>query len=48
MLVVQIYALTMPPSLMFQREFSRSLEADDYESFWRALGQCHIRRSSKP
>lgn len=47
MLVVSVYALTMPPSLMFQREFIRRVDADDYETFWRSLGHCHIRRSVK-
>lgn len=44
MTVVQIFALTMPPSLMFQREFSRAIDANDYCVFWRKLGHCHIRR----
>lgn len=44
---VQVYALTMPLSLMFQQTFSRKIDADDYETFWRGLGQCHIRRTRK-
>jgi hypothetical protein len=47
MTIVQIFALTMPPQIMFQREFSRKIDADDYETFWRGLGHCHIRRSRK-
>jgi hypothetical protein len=48
MIVVTILALTMPPSPMFQREFERLVDADDYEKFWRRLGHCHIRRTVKP
>lgn len=42
---VTIYALTLPPSPMFQRTFARRIDADDYAAFWRRLGHCHIRRS---
>jgi hypothetical protein len=47
MLVVSIYSLAMPPSLMFQREFCRLVDADDYCEFWRQLGSCHIKRITR-
>lgn len=48
MIKITILALTMPPSPMFEREFSRSIDADDYEMFWRAIGHCHVRRRLRP
>jgi len=47
-IIVQIFALTMPPQIMFQRSFSREMDANDYQAMFQKLGQCHIRRSSKP
>jgi hypothetical protein len=44
MTIVTVYALTMPPSPAFQREFERKVDADDYEAFWRKLGHCHVKR----
>lgn len=46
-IIVSIYALTMPPQVFFQREFTRTIDADDYCEFWTKLGSCHIRRISK-
>jgi hypothetical protein len=45
MIVITVYALTMPPSPMFRREFERPIEANDYASFWRQLGCCHVKRT---
>lgn len=44
-IVVTILSPTNPPSPMFQREFKRSIDADDYESFWQRLGHCYIGRT---
>ena len=44
MIIVTIFALTMPPSPMFEQRFADPVDADRYEAFWRRLGQCHVRR----
>ena len=48
MIRIVIFALSMPPAPMFARSFARSIDADDYEAFWRALGCCHVRREARP
>lgn len=45
MFVVTVFALTMPPSPLFRREFEREIDALDYEAMWRKLGACHVRRT---
>lgn len=44
MIVVTVFALTLPPSPMFRRVFDRAVDADDYVAFWRRLGSCHLKR----
>ncbi|MER9685873.1 hypothetical protein [Mesorhizobium sp. M0139] len=43
MTTVTIYALTMPPSAVFQRSFARPADARDYAAFFRGLGSCHVK-----
>lgn len=40
---VEIWSLAISKVPMFAREFTRSLEADDYVLFWKTLGHCHIK-----
>ena len=47
MVVVSIYALTMPPKPFFERSFMRETDAQDYVEFWTRLGSCHIRKERK-
>lgn len=47
MLIVSIYALTMPPQPFFERTFTRETDAQDYVDFWTRLGHCHIRRENR-
>lgn len=47
MTVITVFALTMPPSPMFRREFERRVDADDYAAFWRRLGSCHLKIERK-
>lgn len=45
---VQIFALSMQhPKPFFERTFAREADADDYCSYWQALGSCHIRKERK-
>jgi hypothetical protein len=41
---ILIFPLCVGEPAMFQRTFTRPVDADDYEAFWRALGSCHVRR----
>lgn len=43
MTTVTVFALTIPPSPMFERRFARPRDAQDYALFFKNLGACHVR-----
>lgn len=47
MITISVYPLAVGQPPMFQREFTRQVDADDYEAFWRKLGSCHLKRAVK-
>jgi len=44
MVTINVFPLAPSQPAMFMRQFDRASDADDYEAFWRRLGQCRIVR----
>ena len=44
MIRVLVFPLAVGHPAMFARTFTREIDAADYETFWRGLGCCHVRR----
>lgn len=47
MITILIFPLALGQPAMFARSFTRKIDAQDYEDFWRRLGSCHIQRQTK-
>lgn len=44
MICILVFPLALGEPAMFERIFTRPIDADDCEAFWRGLGHCHVRR----